>query len=528
MVAMSLGTAAADAAEPGKFWVFVGTYTDGKSKGIYRMVLDTASGKLSEPALAAELENPSFLAVHPTAEIPLRGERGLRPGKGGGVTSFALDPKTGELTRINQQSTVGDGPCHLVVDATGKNVLVANYGGGSVAVLPIGPDGKLGPASDFIQHTGKVFDPKRQGGPHAHSINLDKANRFAVVADLGLDRVFVYKFDPIHGKLDAQRPARDQGQGPLRPAPFRVPSRRQARLCDQRNQLHGHRVRLRSRSRHARRRSRRCRRCPSPSSPGTRPPRSWSTRRVSSSTAPTAATTAWPSTRSSPATGRLKLVEYEPTRRQDPAQLRRRSDRLVRPGREHGLRHDRRLPRRSRDRCPRADGPDRRGARGLLREVRPDSEMTPPASIRGPSIECPPDVSGRRFVGHSRMIRRATSMETDDGSATGSVLMAHDSRSLGPKCVARLRIAYGRLIHEWCRRCGLQEADAEDVTQEVLKKLYRNIGDFKYDRGKGTFLAWLKTVTRNAWRDFVDSGDNSRGPPWRKRSYVVASDHRGP
>ena len=93
-----------------------------------------------------------------------------------------------------------------MVDATGKNVLVANYGGGSVAVLPIGPDGKLGPASDFIQHKGKVFDPRRQGSPHAHSINLDKANRFAVVADLGLDRVFVYKFDPIQGKLTPNDP----------------------------------------------------------------------------------------------------------------------------------------------------------------------------------------------------------------------------------------------------------------------------------------------------------------------------------
>jgi 6-phosphogluconolactonase len=206
VVSMSVGSAAAYSTEPGKFWVFVGTYTDGKSKGIYRMVLDPASGKLSEPVLAAEVSNPSFLAVHPTGKYLYTVNEGPGPGKGGGVTAFALDPKTGELTKLNQESTVGDGPCHLVVDATGKNVLVANYGGGSVAVLPIGPDGKLGPASDFVQHKGKVFDPRRQGTPHAHSINLDKANRFAVVADLGLDRVFVYKFDPIHGKLTPNDP----------------------------------------------------------------------------------------------------------------------------------------------------------------------------------------------------------------------------------------------------------------------------------------------------------------------------------
>ncbi len=206
VVSISLGSAAAYPAEPGKFWVFVGTYTDGKSKGIYRMVLDTASGKLTEPTLAAELSNPSFLAVHPTGKYLYAVNESSGPGKGGGVTSFALDPKTGELTKLNQESTVGDGPCHLVVDATGKNVLVANYGGGSVAVLPLGPDGKLGPASDFVQHTGKVFDPRRQGTPHAHSINVDKENRFAVVADLGLDRVFVYKFDPIGGKLTPNDP----------------------------------------------------------------------------------------------------------------------------------------------------------------------------------------------------------------------------------------------------------------------------------------------------------------------------------
>jgi 6-phosphogluconolactonase len=205
----AISPAAVEAAsdrEPGKFWVFVGTYTNGKSKGIYRMVFDPASGKLSEPTLAAEASNPSFLAIHPTGKYLYAVNEGPGSGKGGGITSYALDTKTGSLTKLNQESTVGDGPCHLVVDATGKNALVANYGGGSVAVLPIGPDGKLGPASDFIQHVGKVFDPRRQGTPHAHSINLDKENRFAVVADLGLDRVFVYKFDPIRGKLTPNDP----------------------------------------------------------------------------------------------------------------------------------------------------------------------------------------------------------------------------------------------------------------------------------------------------------------------------------
>jgi 6-phosphogluconolactonase len=205
--ATCLGPPPGSAAEPAKFWVFVGTSTGrGQSKGIYRMMLDTASGKLSAPSLAAELENPSFLAIHPTQRYLLAVTENSGRDGSGAVASFALDPKSGELTKINQESVIGKGPCHLVVDAMGKNVLVANYDDGTAAVLPIGPDGRLGPASDFIRHEGKAFDPERQGGPHAHSINLDKANRFAVVADLGLDRLFVYKFDPARGKLAPNDP----------------------------------------------------------------------------------------------------------------------------------------------------------------------------------------------------------------------------------------------------------------------------------------------------------------------------------
>jgi 6-phosphogluconolactonase len=206
VVASAVFAAAAYPAQPGKFWVFVGTYTEGKSKGIYRMVFDSVSGKLTEPVVAAEVDNPSFLAVHPTHKYLYSVNESLDGSTPGAVTAFALDPKSGELTKLNRESSMGAAPCHLVVDAAGKNVLVANYGGGSVAVLPIGPDGRLAPASCFIQHKGKVADPKRQGGPHAHSINLDANNRFAVVADLGLDRLFVYKFDPASGKLTPNDP----------------------------------------------------------------------------------------------------------------------------------------------------------------------------------------------------------------------------------------------------------------------------------------------------------------------------------
>jgi 6-phosphogluconolactonase len=199
-------------AEPEVFRAYVGTYTSGSreksSKGIYLMELDLRSGTLGTPQLAAEAIDPSFLAVHPSRKflyaVSERGDVDGRPG--GAVLAFAIDPSTGRLTALNQQSSRGSGPCHLVVDATGKNVLVANYGSGSVACLPIETDGRLRESTSFIQHKGSGADPRRQNSPHAHSINLDAAGRFAVVADLGLDRVFVNKFNPAEGKLAPNDP----------------------------------------------------------------------------------------------------------------------------------------------------------------------------------------------------------------------------------------------------------------------------------------------------------------------------------
>ena len=206
-VALSQG-ARDSLASPAKSWVFLGTYTSGKSEGIYRAELDLKSGALTEPEPAAEVENPSFLALHPSGRfLYAAGELSNFEGKpGGAVSAFAVDGKTGKLALLNQQSSRGAGPCHLVVDPSGKNVLVANYGGGSVAVLPIDENGRLRAASSFVQHEGKSVNRRRQEAPHAHSINLDPAGKFAVVADLGLDKVLVYRFDSDKGTLTANDP----------------------------------------------------------------------------------------------------------------------------------------------------------------------------------------------------------------------------------------------------------------------------------------------------------------------------------
>ena len=209
MLAAVLNPAGSWADEPSpdtaRLWVFVGTYTNAKSKGIYRLELDLASGKLTDLQLAGASASPSFLAIHPTGQyLYAVGESG---GKGGGsVSAFALDRKTGDLKFLNRQSSVGAGPCHIVVDKTGKNALIANYGGGSAAVLPILADGSLTESSSFQQHKGSSVNKSRQEAPHAHSINLDKGNRFAFVADLGLDKVLVYRFDAETHKITPNDP----------------------------------------------------------------------------------------------------------------------------------------------------------------------------------------------------------------------------------------------------------------------------------------------------------------------------------
>jgi 6-phosphogluconolactonase len=188
--------------------VYVGTYTGGESKGIYLFRMDPATGKLTPAGVAAETANPSFLAIHPNRRFLYAvGEIGDFAGrKSGAVSAFAIEPKSGALTLLNQQPSRGAGPCHLVVDGPGRNVLVANYGGGSVAALPIAADGRLGEATGFVQHEGSSVNPRRQEAPHAHSINTDRESRFAFAADLGLDRVLIYRLDSEQGTLTPNDP----------------------------------------------------------------------------------------------------------------------------------------------------------------------------------------------------------------------------------------------------------------------------------------------------------------------------------
>jgi 6-phosphogluconolactonase len=181
-------TSFAFAQPPEKLRVYLGTYTGKMSKGIYQCELDLKDGKLSAPELAVETKSPSFLAIHPDKKFLYACNE-----NDASISAFAIDEKNGNLTHLNSEPSKGGAPCHLVVDPTGKNVLAANYTGGSCICIPIEVDGKLAKASSFQQHMGK----KKNG----HAIHVDKANKFAFCCDLGLDQVIIYRFDAAKGLL---------------------------------------------------------------------------------------------------------------------------------------------------------------------------------------------------------------------------------------------------------------------------------------------------------------------------------------
>jgi 6-phosphogluconolactonase len=184
----------------GKYLVLVGTYTTKtESKGIYSFQLDAATGKMTVPQLAAETPDPSFVAVHPDRKYLYAVNEA---GKNSMVSAFALDAANGKLTLLNQLPALGEDPCYISFDRSGKFVLIANYSSGNVAVFPILADGKLGEHTALLQDSGALGPNKeRQEAPHAHWIEPSAHNRFVYVADLGLDRVLIYKFDAAKGMI---------------------------------------------------------------------------------------------------------------------------------------------------------------------------------------------------------------------------------------------------------------------------------------------------------------------------------------
>jgi len=212
-------TRAAGAKRAGELLVYVGTYTTGKSEGIYLYRLNLSSGELKHVATTRGVVNPSFLALAPNRRhlYAVNEVEEFAGRKSGAVSAFAVDQRTGELRLLNQKPSLGADPCYVGVDAGGRFVLIANYTGGNVTVFPVLRDGSLGDATDMKQAQGSSINRERQEGPHAHCIVLDPTNRFAYSCDLGTDKIMIFRFDARNGKLLPGEPPSVQvkpGAGP--------------------------------------------------------------------------------------------------------------------------------------------------------------------------------------------------------------------------------------------------------------------------------------------------------------------------
>jgi len=204
LVVLALAGAAGRPATSHTYLAFVGTYTSKTdSKGIYAYEFDAETGKLSLKGVAAETPDPSFVLIHPSGKYAYAANEGEKKSM---VTSFAIDAKSAKLTQLNQLPALGQSPCHLSFDKTGKYLFVANYSSGSIAAFPILPDGRLGEHTAMVQHRGSGPNKRRQEGPHAHWIAASPDNHFVLVADLGLDEILVYRFDAAKGTLTPNDP----------------------------------------------------------------------------------------------------------------------------------------------------------------------------------------------------------------------------------------------------------------------------------------------------------------------------------
>ena len=189
--------------------LYTGSYATAEEESIKCYEFNPQSGALKYLSGFTGIENPSFLAIHSSGKFLYAvSETDQKEGNlTGGVAAFAIDPSSGGLVKINEVTSGGAAPCHIALDRTERMLMAANYNGGSVAAFPVMEDGSLGERSFFHQHTGSGTNTSRQDIPHAHSANPSPDNRFALVTDLGLDKVFVYRLNPEKGGMELNIPA---------------------------------------------------------------------------------------------------------------------------------------------------------------------------------------------------------------------------------------------------------------------------------------------------------------------------------
>jgi 6-phosphogluconolactonase len=184
-------------------FIYFGSHSNRPGAGFSLAHFDTDTGVLTKPQFLLEAKEPAYFIIHPDG----RHLYTCNSGNPGGVSAYAIDPRTGGLTLLNRELAGGGDTSYISLDRTNRFALAANYDGGNFAVFAIKPDGSLGDWTAFVQHMGKSVNPQRQTHPYAHSIVVDPTNRFALVADLGVDKLFVYRFDEKTGKISPNDPA---------------------------------------------------------------------------------------------------------------------------------------------------------------------------------------------------------------------------------------------------------------------------------------------------------------------------------
>lgn len=184
--------------------VFISAFAAGEKGAIHAFRFDSKTGTLTPQHRTTDVQHPFFLVISPDGRFLYSIDTEKFGGKEDEyVAAYSIKDRSGKLERLNHQSAKGTASCYLDIDSTGKTVVLANYSTGSVAALPVNEDGSLKPAASFVQHTGSSVNPKRQKAPYAHSIVISPDNRFALAADLGIDKVLIYRLNAAASKLSA-------------------------------------------------------------------------------------------------------------------------------------------------------------------------------------------------------------------------------------------------------------------------------------------------------------------------------------
>jgi 6-phosphogluconolactonase len=201
-LAAVLSVAAAAAAPAADMFVYYGSHSSGPRIGFSLGHFDTDTGALTKPEFLLEGTEPAYFVM----DADGRHLYTCNSGRAATVSAYEIEPHTGHLTFLNRADTGGGDTSYISLDKTGRYALAANYDGGSIAVFALKPDGSLGARTAFVQHTGSGVNPQRQTHPYAHSIITDPDNKFVLAADLGLDKLFVYRFDAKDGSLQPNDP----------------------------------------------------------------------------------------------------------------------------------------------------------------------------------------------------------------------------------------------------------------------------------------------------------------------------------